>query len=819
MTSAGPSPFALAQPELARIGYSAVIPLIPPSATHHAGRGKAPGECRGGHWRGLEGWTRFKDSSPSSFEVGMWSRMPDANVGLLLGTSAGGGSQLVAVDIDVTDADELALLQSVLPVSAMSKRGAKGITLMYRASPDLKSKAYDRAATDATRAERLVDLLAGGRQTCLPPSRHPAGVTYQWVTGPVAPSDLPLLTDDDLEKLEDTLETLGWVRDDRAAERDGKLSPRAVLGAFDPSDPWSVAKAEALARLDEWFPELGLPGTRRARGGWEAVAVWRPSSTGRPVEMRKRNLSACSTGIRDWGASGNDTGLTAIDVVQRALDLTASGALVWLQEKLGIEDDDGGVVIDLSPTTANDESDLPAPLRGLGAAPESQTPPDIAGGDTEGARVLGGPSTVAAGNADAAHGTPTEMPPHLLDCPGLVGDIIDYVVATARKPQRVLALATALTVVGTCGGRRYAGPTGSGTHLYCLAAAKSGASKDHGLDMAVRLLTAAEMTQHVGKGEWMSFQAVYKSLNRQPLSLNCIDEVGGFLKRINKRTSGGNEQAITAVLRTAWGKSFKMLPPPEWAGQDYAPIWSPALSVLGASTHEEFFRALEAGDTENGFLNRWLLFSTQERPAVQKPTADLFEVPASIVEGMKAIYQGGNPLVNATMHSGRCDRPEIVAQWADGEDGALNREYLTWAEQLDEASDAESFFARTAEQALRIATIRAMGCNPERPVIDRACFAWAKEVSLWCARRMLSDAREFMAENQTQSDRAKVVRAIRANTPLSQRDLLRKLTGFKVRELEEITKALEMAELIRVDLGPPATNNKRSKIYVWVGGK
>ncbi|WP_421730774.1 bifunctional DNA primase/polymerase [Brevundimonas sp.] len=816
------SPFASAAPDLQALGFN-VLPALPAAMTR-AGRGKAPGRYIGGGWQGLPDWSKAVDEPLSGFLLNMAMKAPDGNIGAVLGSSAGQGADgddlvLVALDFDATG-DALDTLLRAAPSSPMAKRAAKGETRFYLAPKGFASRSYD--GPDG----RLLDVLARGRFCILPPSIHPGTMApYVFTRGPVPIADLPVLTVEDMEALEEALEQCGWTRGGRSSGGAGG-EERAPLGPYDPSDPWSVAKAVALSRIGDWFPALNLPGTCPARGGWEAVPVWRPSGTGKTnAGDRKRNLSVCPAGIRDWGADPSEGGLTAIDVVERALDITPSEALSWLEDQLGITDDFGSdVIIDLSSRRpVDDESDLPAPLRNLPerAAPKETPPANPAKDQTEGASEPGsGANTMPdVANAPTHKDISVEMPAHLLQVPGLVGEIIDYVTASARKPQRVLALATALTVVGTCGGRRYAGPTGSGTHLYALACAKSGAGKDHGLDMAARLLSAADMTRHIGKGEWMSFQAVYRGLSQQPLTLNPIDELGGFLRRINKRTSGGNEQAITAVLRTAWGKSFKMLPPPGWAGQDMEPIWSPALSILGASTHDDFFKAIEAGDTDNGFLNRWLLFSTQERPAVHKPSADLFEVPASITAGMLAIYGSGDPLSKATMHFGRCDRPDTVAQWEDGEDGALNREYLAWAEELDESSDAESFFARAAEQAIRLATIRAMGCDPTRPVIDRECFAWAKEVSMWCANRMLLDAREFMSENQTQSDRAKVVRAIRSNSPISHRDLLRKLTTFKTRELEEIVKGLEAAELIRMDPGPVAANNKRPKIYTWLGDR
>ena len=53
-----------------------------------------------------------------------------------------------------------------------------------------------------------------------------------------------------------------------------------------------------------------------------------------------------------------------------------------------------------------------------------------------------------------------ELEPYTRDVPGVVGEIIEWIVATARRPNRVLALAAAIPLVGTLIGRRVAGPTG-----------------------------------------------------------------------------------------------------------------------------------------------------------------------------------------------------------------------------------------------------------------------------------------------------------------------------------------------------------------------
>ena len=46
------------------------------------------------------------------------------------------------------------------------------------------------------------------------------------------------------------------------------------------------------------------------------------------------------------------------------------------------------------------------------------------------------------------------FPKHLTHVPGLLGDMIEHIVATARRPDRTLALGSALVCLGTIIGRR-----------------------------------------------------------------------------------------------------------------------------------------------------------------------------------------------------------------------------------------------------------------------------------------------------------------------------------------------------------------------------
>src|SRR5262249_59080204 len=80
-----------------------------------------------------------------------------------------------------------------------------------------------------------------------------------------------------------------------------------------------------------------------------------------------------------------------------------------------------------------------------------------------------------------------ELEPYTHNVPGVVGEVIEWIVATARRPNRVLALAAAIPLVGTLIVRRVAGPTRAATHLYAVPVASTRSGAQHPRDCLTRL--------------------------------------------------------------------------------------------------------------------------------------------------------------------------------------------------------------------------------------------------------------------------------------------------------------------------------------------
>jgi hypothetical protein len=405
---------------------------------------------------------------------------------------------------------------------------------------------------------------------------------------------------------------------------------------------------------------------------------------------------------------------------------------------------------------------------------------------------------------------PDELPDHLTRIPGLVGQLTDFITDTALYPQRGLSLGAALTIVGTAAGRHIAGPTRSGTHLYVVCLAPSGTGKDHPLTMIAPILASADMRPHIGPSQFISMPAVINFLCRAPLSVCAMDEFGSFLKRINSRKASGFEGAISGMLRTAWGCSFKAMATPEWAQRSSEMIFSPALSIFGAVTAGDFYSSLEGGDVTNGVLNRFLVIETKTEPAERVPLRDAAEIPGSISAALKKIYHR-NPLAQLCQStiSPAYDR---LAIHPDAE--KIRRDLVLEIRQRGQADRTLApFLARTAENAIRLATILAVG--QFQPEIDAATMAWARQFALWSTETLARGAGLYIADSDTQAAANAVRRAIQERGGrIRRRDLLRVLAHrYKTRELEDVIKSLAEAEDIVIEKITSADGGRPAFFY------
>lgn len=231
-----------------------------------------------------------------------------------------------------------------------------------------------------------------------------------------------------------------------------------------------------------------------------------------------------------------------------------------------------------------------------------------------------------------------DYPEHLLKPGGIVQQIADWILQTAQKPQPILALAAAISVVGTVLGRKVATSTGLRTNYYLVGVAGTSAGKDHARKCVKVMFQAAGLSDLLGGEELASGTALLARAADHPVSLFQIDELGLMLKAVATKGAGPHLASIVTNLMKLFSSSGTVYHGTEYADRktkERKDIPYPCIGLHGTTTPETLWPALGSQDVVSGYLNRMLMLFVPDR-RVAKNYVGIGQPPAAVVEWMKS---------------------------------------------------------------------------------------------------------------------------------------------------------------------------------------
>lgn len=712
-----------------------------------------------GWWKAHD-WQKYSDRLPTAFETGIWEKWPDAGVCLVLGaSSAPAGKVLVAIDIDTDAPEEVHAIRSVLPGSPCAKKGAKGETQFYLANPCVTNTAFN----DGNK-RRMLDLLAHGRQTVMPPTIHPdTGVAYHWITPDTleefAVADLPMLPDDIVERLGKALEPFGFREAPKLgaagdADLDGEKVHRALNDA-------------ALANLDAWVPGLNLYKCRKVGQAYKAVADWRPSSSGRPLAKRATNLAIRHDGIKDCGEL---KGYTPLDLVMAACEADLETAFRWLQDRVA----PGRVVMLASSTEkpATVREPEPEPEAKPAPAKPKKAKPSLPAADADEPGIN---RTSPKGNlmvlrlvttdgnlvpvdktpADARPRSATIIPADVCAPPGLLGDVVRWMTAAEDTPAPQLNLGAAIAFLGALMGRRFAHPSKNArTNFYCVGVAPTGFGKSHAAIAVKELARRSNCDGYLGPGRFKSESAVRKTLEEKPTRVSIMDELGGVLRDILGRKASEHKAGIRDILLELFSSAVTTYTGSEGAAEKAVIIHNPNLCIYGASTPQDLWGNVSSAAATDGFLPRWLVFDPGTKKAARvKPTADVFDPPEALrraLHEMLDVRPKGN--LNAITN-----KDPIKATWGPGAedyfaDLCLRSDANVEVANRETDAVAATILTRFPEHVAKLSLVYAVGVNAPAPVITLDSLQWAEAVVQHSTNALMDALTDKVADNEKHAE-------------------------------------------------------------------
>ena len=315
--------------------------------------------------------------------------------------------------------------------------------------------------------------------------------------------------------------------------------------------------------------------------------------------------------------------------------------------------------------------------------------------------------------------------------PGLVGEIAGYIVAVAPRPVHEIALAAAIGFVAGISGRAF-NVSGTGLNQYIMVLAPTGTGKEamnRGVSKLVSAVNAASngsdpMAKHIGPSEIRSDAALLKWLAKEPCFLSILGEIGIRLKQMCARNAINSETSVKRVLLDVYSKpgAGEVLNAMAYSDKEkiVPVVHSPAFTMIGESTPERFYEALDESMIYEGLLPRFTIIEysgprpeLNENHAWTMPTVELIDRLSRLVTRV-ALLGSQNQTVAVAFTAESKIRFDEFNRFCDDQINAPGARELQ-----------RHMWTRAHVKALKLAATVAVGMDWENPIIDDECAMWA----------------------------------------------------------------------------------------------
>lgn len=332
--------------------------------------------------------------------------------------------------------------------------------------------------------------------------------------------------------------------------------------------------------------------------------------------------------------------------------------------------------------------------------------------------------------------------------PGILGGMVDFILAQAPYPVYEIALAGAVGLMAGICGRAY-NVLGTGLNQYLMLLAATGSNKEamsSGVNKIVTAVANAEypaIRQFVGPSDMASGTGLIRHLSEAPSP--CFVAITGEIGMRLQQMSSANANAGDVTLR----RTLLQLYQESGAGQTHnamvyadkknniEPIHSPAFSWLGESTPEEFYKSLSEEQIASGLIPRFLII--EYKGSVVEPSDHYYKatVPPALVANVRGLADTVIKLI--------VERQQVLEVQFTAEAYEMHKAFRSYCNVHRNDSSKEAFkqlWNRVHLKANKIAAILAIAHNYHSPIIDPLMYRWA--ISL-----VLTDVRNVVGKFET----------------------------------------------------------------------
>lgn len=717
-------------------------------------RSKKPGVYRQGAWHDYPKWSRHCARATTDNEVEIWADWPESGIGIAAG-------RVIGIDLDVLDTHVCAQIEGLAKrllgdTPAVRIGRAPKRLLVYRAVQPFAGFKYPP-----------IEVLGQGQQFVAYGIHPDTGLAYDWPVESLADlalDDLPAITEGQAREF--AHKAYGLIPPELRPKTLGVGRQNTGEYAHLPEQRGTYAAVEDALRYivnadldyDSWV-RIGMA-IKGALGdaGWPLFEAWSASS--QKFEAKTTAKAWRSFAPQRIGA-GTLYKLALDNGWMPAADLRLNGEVV---------------------------AEGAHPAQGL----------------------LDG--LLAAAEPDAYRPLPpTPLPVGWDAVDGVLGEMMQLMITTAKRPQPVLALGASLCAIGALMGRKYRTESNTRSNLYVVGIAESGAGKNHSRVVINELFRRANLLQYLGGNKIASGSGLLTALMRQPAILFQLDEFGMFLSAAADRKR--SPRYVTEILDlmtelyTTSGTTYFGV---EYASTQHhdahRSIHQPCACIYGTTTPLHFWQALQAANVADGSLARFLILQSEEDFPDSNEVFGVIEPPQGLIDRLVLIHEGGGKLSGNLTDIGAVDEvqvePRIVPMTAEAR-GAFRALDQALVAQLrtSRGTGYASILARIEENATKLALIRAVSRDPVDPQIEGADATWGAMLARHCAELTIREVAARVSENPTESNHKRALKILQdaGVQGMSKRDFTRRTQFMDLHQRDSVLKTLVEAGFVAVE--------------------
>jgi hypothetical protein len=399
---------------------------------------------------------------------------------------------------------------------------------------------------------------------------------------------------------------------------------------------------------------------------------------------------------------------------------------------------------------------------------------------------------------------PEKFPEHLLNVPGLMGELSQFINDTSTARQPVFALAAAIAFQSLLCAHNIKDPTNIRTNPYILSVGRTASGKNRGRvvirEIMKRLKDMPAITDwydptHYVANRIASAEAIgtYLGVNNGIL-MWLWDEIGRALDTPEHKRPTNINAMITAMMILYTSAADEYDPNLRAETKNTKPaIEQPNFILYGTTTKEKMFEGFSASNLEDGLLGRLLIFEGNddwediEQEDVQPVTQSLID---------KAHWwfcQRANRINPVT------PAPKTIE--VTGEAKVLFRQLAETKKQIRKSKNLikDALWGRVVEQARQLALAYAASADYENPIVDNNAAQWACELIVYLTKRKYYLANRHIAGSEFDKNQKAVLRFIEEQKGKCTKNMIcRHFRRFKQWERNEILDNLLETEAIYI---------------------